>query len=141
MSPVGVLLAALGAFLFFTVGLVPPTSGQELPPGPKTIHRSSHPVESSPAAFETIQMVMDFAPGAWTPPHFHSGETFVLVLDGQMTVRVGENEQVYGPGEGWRELPYELHVAGNGTGENARIMVTFLLPKGAQLTTVAASAP
>jgi quercetin dioxygenase-like cupin family protein len=117
------------------------TTGQELPPGPTTVYRSTFEVANQPALFDTIQMVLDFAPGAWTPPHSHGGETLILVQEGQMTLRQGDTETTYGPGESWREMPGAIHAAGNTTTERARVFVTFLLPKGAQLTTLAAAAP
>ena len=136
--PPFVLLALVG--LLILTGRAGPTVGQELPPGPTTVHRSSFEVADQPATFDSIQMVLDFAPGAWTPPHFHDGETLVLVLEGEMTVRQDGVETTYRAGEGWRETPRVIHAAGNAAADKARIAATFLLPKGAQLTTVAPAA-
>jgi quercetin dioxygenase-like cupin family protein len=116
------------------------TTGQDLPPGPTTVHRLAFAVTDQPATFETIQMVLDFAPGSWTPPHTHGGETFVTVLEGEITVRQYGSETTYRVGEGWRETPGAVHAAGNTTAEKARVFVTFLLPAGAPLTTVVSAA-
>jgi len=116
------------------------TTGQELPPGPTTVGRLAYAVTNQPASFETIQMVLDFAPGSWTPPHTHGGETFVTVLEGEITVRQHGSETTYRTGEGWREMPGVVHAAGNMTAEKARVFVTFLLPEGAPLTTVVSAA-
>jgi quercetin dioxygenase-like cupin family protein len=133
------LLATLVTLLAFS-GSAGLATSQELPPGPTTVGRLGYAVTDQPASFETIQMILDFAPGSWTPPHTHGGETFVTVLEGEVTVRQHGSETTYRAGEGWRELPGAVHAAGNMTHEKARVFVTFLLPEGAQLTTVVSAA-
>jgi quercetin dioxygenase-like cupin family protein len=132
-------LATLVTLLAFSGSAVLTTS-QELPPGPTTVGRLAYAVTDQPASFETIQMVLDFAPGSWTPPHTHGGETFVTVLEGEITVRQHGSETTYRAGEGWREMPGAVHAAGNMTAEKARVFVTFLLPESAPLTTVVSAA-
>jgi hypothetical protein len=44
-------------------------------------------------------------------------------------------------GEGWREIPGAIHAAGDVGDGQARVLATFLLPKGTQLTTVASAPP
>ncbi len=134
------LLAVSLLFMLTLVGSPRPTAGQEIPPGPTTVLRSSFAVADLQAPFDAIQMVMDLEPGAWTPPHSHGGETLVTVLEGEMTVREEGVETTYRVGESWRETPGAVHAAGNTAADKARIFVTFLLPKGAPLTTVQQSA-
>jgi len=110
--------------------------GQDLPPGPTVKVRSNLEAANLPVQFDAIQMVLDFAPGAWTPLHSHGGEVFVTVLEGEMTVRDQAGERVYKPGDTWIEHPGDVHQAGNVGDVKASVFVTFLLPKGAQLTTV-----
>lgn len=52
-----------------------------------------------------------------------------------MVVREKGSEKVYKPGESWAEIPGEYAVVGNPGSSRAVIAVTFLLPKGAALTT------
>jgi LPXTG-motif cell wall-anchored protein len=112
--------------------------GQELPPGPTTLQPLSRlPLEASSDVFEEAQVLtLDFAPGAWTPLHSHGGLTMVRVLEGEMTRRAHGAVDVFGPGAGWIEEPGDVHAAGNEGAEPARVLVTFLLPAGAPLTTV-----
>lgn len=126
------VLAVLALLLSYTVAV-----GQELPPGPTPVSRSSFEVTAPPAAFDTINLVLDFAPGAWTPMHTHGGEGIVTVLEGTITYRAEDGqERTVAAGEHWLEHPGHLHAAGNDTDTNARVVATFLLPKGAELTTV-----
>ncbi len=106
------------------------------PPGSTT--RAQFRTAGAPIAgrFEVVHLVLDFAPGAWTPPHTHGGQGIVTVLGGTMTRRAEGVETVYRPGESWIE-PGSVHEAGNATADPAAVMVTFLLPEGAPLTTVA----
>lgn len=112
-------------------------SAQVLPPGPNFTIQSTFDGQAVPGPYELVQIILDFAPGAWTPSHSHGGQVFVTVLSGTMTVRDDAGERLYGVGDTWREMPGDHHVAGNATGENARVLGTFLLPQGASLTTVA----
>lgn len=126
--------------MFAALALWPASAlGQELPPGPTTAYPLGRmPLDHQPGPFEETQsLILEFAPGAWTPLHSHGGLTLVRVLEGEMTRRVQGTEDQFRPGEGWVETPGEVHAAGNAGGTPARVLVTFLLPKGAPLTTVA----
>ena len=113
---------------------------QPAPPAPTTRHQFRTEGVPVPGPFEVAHIILDFAPGAWTPPHTHPGQTVVTVLEGTVTRRGGGADAVYRAGENWVE-PGVVHQAGNDTGAKASVMGSFLLPKGAPLTTVAATAP
>jgi quercetin dioxygenase-like cupin family protein len=110
--------------------------GQQPPPGPSVRFQTKFEIANQPAEFEIIQMVLDFAPGAWTPPHTHGGPIFATLMEGELTVRGNGGESKYGAGKTFVEIPGEVLEVGNATGLNARVLVTALLPKGAALTTV-----
>ncbi len=135
MRPLRIVALVIAALALWPA----PVLGQDLPPGPTTIHPLGRmPVEHDPGRFEETQtVILDFAPGAWTPLHSHGGLTLVRVLEGEMTRRIHGTEDLFRAGEGWVETPGDVHAAGNAGGTPARVLVTFLLPKGAPLTTVA----
>jgi quercetin dioxygenase-like cupin family protein len=112
------------------------SGGQQAPPGPTVRHQFRAEGATVASPFEVVHLVLDFGPGAWTPPHTHGGQGIVTVLGGTMTRRVAGVETVYRPGENWIE-PGVVHQAGNDAADPAAVMVTFLLPKGAPLTKVA----
>jgi len=128
-------VAVLGALLLLPIGLA---RGQELPPGPTTEQPLTRlPLEADQGGFDEAQVLtLDFAPGDWTPLHSHGGLTLVRVLEGQMTRKAHGIVDVFGPGEGWAEEAGDIHAAGNDGDLPARVLVTFLLPTGAPLTTV-----
>lgn len=119
-----VLLLPLGAVL-----------GQA-PPGATTRINAKSAGVTPPAQFELIQLVIDFAPGAWTPVHKHGGQGFVTVIAGEVTRRSEGVQTIYKTGETWVESADHFHDAGNNTNEPARVLASFLLPAGATLTTV-----
>ena len=116
-----------------------PVAAQDLPPGPTTVRPLARmPIEGGTSRFDEVQtLILDFPPGTWTPLHSHGGLTLVRVLEGEMTRRIGTTEDVFRAGEGWVETPGDVHAAGNSGTAPARVQVTFLLPQGAPLTTVA----
>jgi quercetin dioxygenase-like cupin family protein len=131
------MLVAIFVGLFAFIFRVGAASGQELPPGPQVVYRTTMDVSNPPAAFETINLVLDFAPGAWTPLHTHGGQGIVTVLEGELVHRPeGGEERRLRPGESFLETPGHAHIAGNDSQANTRVLFTALLPKGAQLTTV-----
>ncbi len=116
-------------------------SSEQPPPGPTKVYESKVAVASPPAQADLIQVMLDFAPGAWTPPHTHGGQTLNTVLEGEITLRENGADKTLKPGEGWSDTPDQVHAAGNAGAMKASLAVAFLLPKGAQLTTVQAAAP
>jgi quercetin dioxygenase-like cupin family protein len=104
--------------------------------GPTTVAQGTFRIPTPPAAFEVVQLLLDFPPGAWTPPHSHGGPTLVTVLDGEVTELRAGGERRFGPGEGWTENAGDLHAAGNNGAAKASVAATILLRTGAELTTV-----
>jgi quercetin dioxygenase-like cupin family protein len=117
------------------------TPSDAAPPGPTTAFQSRRVQLAEPdLAFDEAATTMrGFSPGAWTPQHSHAGLTLVGVLDGDMTVRNGEQESVYTQGDLWIEQPGNVHAAGNTTPADASVAVTFLQRRGQPVTTVAAA--
>lgn len=125
------LLAVLG--LVSTAGVA---FGQP-PAGPTTVAEQRFEAANPPAQAEVLQVVLDFAPGSWTPVHTHGGPVYVTVLAGEVTLRMGGSDQKFGVGEGWIDNPDEPHAAGNDGAAAARVVATFVLPQGATPTIVA----
>jgi quercetin dioxygenase-like cupin family protein len=89
-----------------------------------------------PGPIEVVQLTVDFSPGSWTSVHSHGGQAINLVLAGDITLREDGAERPHKAGQGWTDSTGRFHSAGNtGSGE-ARLLTTFLLPKGAPQTTV-----
>jgi len=69
-----------------------------------------------------------FEPGQEQKAHAHADQDKVyLVLDGQGTFRVGEQEQVLGPGQATMAPAGEEHGVANHSGSRLRVLV-FMAP-------------
>src|SRR5438477_12800545 len=85
--------------------------------------------------YDVIQLMLEFRPGAWTPPHTHGGYLLVSPQDGEMTVRDSRGvETKYKTGASFVETPGEYLEVGNATSTGVHVAVVALLPKGGVLT-------
>jgi quercetin dioxygenase-like cupin family protein len=135
--------AGIAAILALAVVVLPVAQAAspqgQLPPGPSTRFRSDFDAAGAPDQFALVQLVLDFEPGAFTPVHTHGGLAYVTVLEGDMTVREDGAERTYAAGETWVEIPGEFAAVGNPGASAASILVSFLVPPGAPLTSVRAA--
>jgi quercetin dioxygenase-like cupin family protein len=134
-APIYLVALLLG---LLPVGAALAHEGHQATPGPVFRHMTRFDVANAPERFDHIMLVLDFAPGAWTPPHTHGGYVYTTVIDGEMSGRMAgmpATEKKYRVGETWVETPGEYMEVGNTGGARARLLVTALLPKGVPLTT------
>jgi quercetin dioxygenase-like cupin family protein len=106
------------------------------PAGPAVAYQAIFPNLTMAGQFDELMVVLDFAPGAGVPLHVHGGPTLVTVLDGAITLTERGMQQSYRAGESWTETPGNRHEAVNGGATPARVVVSFLVPKGAEATTL-----
>jgi quercetin dioxygenase-like cupin family protein len=112
------------------------------PPGPTVPFQGAYPVTVAAGEYELVNLVLDFAPGAEIPLHFHGGPAVVVGMEGELTLRPqGSPERKLGPGAVVNEKMGAIHVMTNTSSANARILAGVLLPKGAELTTLVSQAP
>jgi quercetin dioxygenase-like cupin family protein len=103
----------------------------------------SQALPSQPGTDITI-ITVDYPPGGSTPPHEHPGYTYAYVLQGAVVSQLdGQKPATYKAGQMWTETPHEHHmVSKNATAsEPARLLVFFLAPHGAPLTTFLGHTP
>lgn len=83
-------------------------------------------------------MVVEFPPGAVSPPHHHGGSVTVYVLDGTIRSQLqGQPAMVYSEGQTFFEAPGIVHLLAENVSatEPARILAVFVADDGATLTT------
>ena len=75
----------------------------------------------------TVVAKFTFGPNSSTGWHTHPGKTFVAVKTGTFTVYHAKDcaPRVYGPGDGFVELPSTVHVGRNETGSTVELGVVF----------------
>jgi quercetin dioxygenase-like cupin family protein len=93
----------------------------------------AHPIANVPG--KTLSaVVVNYAPGAKTPPHRH-GQSFVVgyVLEGSIRSKIDNGQEIiYRAGESWTEKPGAHHlVSENGSStEPARLLAIFVADTG-----------
>ncbi|HST04022.1 MAG TPA: cupin domain-containing protein [Chloroflexia bacterium] len=109
------------------------------PPGPTVPFQGDYPISVTAGDYDLVNLVLNFAPGASIPLHYHGGPVVVVGLEGMLTLRPeGGSEHMVMPGDVMNEKAGARHVMINTGTSNASIMAGVLLPKGAELTTVVA---
>src|SRR5947208_707520 len=107
------------------------------PAGPTISYQGDYPLTVAAGDYGLTYLVLDFAPGAEIPLHYHCGPALVVGIDGTLTLRPeGAAEHMLGPGQVMDEPAGAKHVMINTSNADARIMAGVLLPKGAELTTL-----
>jgi quercetin dioxygenase-like cupin family protein len=123
-----------------TLGL-PLGAAADDPPAPTQRHL--YRVAGLPAAgpMEIVTFVLEFPPGAATPPHSHPGLTLATVLEGEVTFDTQGAKKTYRVGESFVELPGDVGVAANTGATRTRVMASIILPKGAAPSTPQPGSP
>jgi quercetin dioxygenase-like cupin family protein len=107
------------------------------PPGPTVPFQGSYPISVTTGEYDLVNLVLDFAPGASIPWHFHGGPAVVVGMEGELTLRPkGGAERKLRATEVVNEKAGAIHEMVNTSNANARILAGVLLPKGTELTTL-----
>src|SRR6478736_6125343 len=130
------ILGLAMAILFTGSAAFAHTNAQDGPPAPTVVYQAAMPLADAGGDASLLGIVINFAPGQGFPVHTHGGPLVVQVLEGAITLRENDMVMVYKAGESWTEMPGHQHAAVNEGTTNARVWVSALLPKGAELTTV-----
>ena len=105
--------------------------------GPSVTFEGTFPVTVEAGDYDLVYLVLDFAPGAGIPLHYHGGPALVVGMEGDLTLRPeGGMEHVVTPGMVVNEKALVQHTMTNLSEADTRILAVILLPKGQELTTV-----
>src|SRR5919199_2797486 len=113
----------------------PGLSSQNARPGPAISYQATLDVQSRPSPLEVAHFVVELPAGAWTARHTHGGPGLVVVTDGEVTVERGGAQERFRREQSWQESTDMVHRAGNVSAAPAAVFASFLLPRGATLTT------
>jgi len=119
------------------------TVTEQAPSRPTTSFEAWFDVEQPPTLpFEAVQLIVDFPVGAKVARHLHGGPGYITMLDNELTMWIGaEAGRSYGANESFVE-PYRVVAEGaNLSAAPSSLLVTYLIPVGAAVTTLEAAAP
>jgi quercetin dioxygenase-like cupin family protein len=112
-------------------------AGQAMAPsGPTAAYQGKYPLTVKAGDYELQTVVLDFAPGATVPRHFHGGYVVGTVLSGELTLTEKGSSRVVKTGDSWTENIGDQHSVINAGMVPVRVAVSILLPKGAEFTTL-----
>jgi quercetin dioxygenase-like cupin family protein len=103
-----------------------------------TAHTISSNALPHVASKNITTMVVEFPPGAVSPPHHHGGSVTVYVLEGTIRSQLqGRPAMIYTEGQTFFEPPGIIHLLAENVSatEPARILAVFVADDGATLTT------
>jgi quercetin dioxygenase-like cupin family protein len=133
------LVALALTVVLFSAGMSPSIpAAADGPPRPVMTLTAVFTVEpplTSP--FEAVQMVVDFPAGSRVGRHTHGGPGHITMLQNELTMWIGaEPMRTYRERESFVE-PFRLVAEGANLGpEPSSVLVTYLLPIGAPVTTL-----
>jgi quercetin dioxygenase-like cupin family protein len=105
-------------------------------PSPVVVDSGTCSVTVGGAEYDLITIVQDFPAGAGIAAHQHGGNLLVTVITGALTLHESGGDRVVKAGESFTESPGNTHSVVNAGPSQARIAISVLLPKGAELTTM-----
>lgn len=104
-------------------------SATQSAPPPQVVTQALFEVAEPPADYEVVHQVLDYAPDTWALPAENDGDTFITVVQGELTARdEDDSETVYAPGSTRVEALAISYERGNTGDEAVRIVTTTLVP-------------
>ena len=103
---------------------------QESQFGPVVTYQAKFPLPSLASETEIVQQVIDLPPG-WRAERAYDGFVAGLILEGEVTLRIGSDRKVYKPGDAWMAQAGTVVTEENNGPKHARVFVSYLVRKGA----------
>ena len=130
-------MAVVSALLILAAVQATPAPGFSTPPAAQPPGITRTPLQQhdlSVAGWETVQMRVDFAPGATAPRHVHAGDEIVYVLKGKIEYRMdGQPRASLGEGDVLFIPKGKPHSAANVGLETASELATYVVEKNKPL--------
>lgn len=104
-------------------------------PGPNIVGTATYPINVKEGNYDLVSQVIDLPPGGVIPKHQHGGPAVAQVLTGEITVTDAMGEKVVKAGQMFTESGGYVHMAANKGSVTTRVAVSYLIPKGADVTT------
>ena len=117
-------------------GMVTVATAQTGSPAPVNIVLQSFPIAVAAGDYELINQVLDLPAGSGVPNHMHGGPVVVTVITGEVTLIEAGSERVVKSGESWTESVGYVHAIANRGTLTARVVASYLIPKGTARTTM-----
>ncbi len=105
-------------------------------PSPMVVGMAKFPIAVKAGDYNLIAQIIDLPPGAVVPRHTHGGPVAVQVITGEVTLITASGSTTVKAGGMFTENPGLVHSAANKGYATTRVAVAYLIPKGAEVTTL-----
>jgi quercetin dioxygenase-like cupin family protein len=102
-------------------------------PSPRNLHQARMEVTNLAGPLDLYHQLLELAPGAQLPRHYHPGPELGIVIEGEVTLLKATEIKV-GAGESFVNAAGEFHGAISATDQVARVVTTHLVPAGLRMT-------
>ena len=100
------------------------------------------PADTAQALLETVIVQALFPPGSGTGIHSHPGDEYATVIEGMVELRrAGEPPRQIHAGQAYHNTRGAIHETLNPSANPARVVSTFIIPKGQTLVQPEKSPP
>jgi len=105
-------------------------------PGPVNVGTAKFPITVKAGDYDLIAQVLDLPPGGMVPKHTHGGPVVVQVISGEITLTDATGSKTVKAGGMFTENAGTVHSAANNGSVPTRVSVSYLIPKGVEVTTL-----
>jgi hypothetical protein len=98
--------------------------------GPAVTYEAKFPLPALATETEIVQQVIDLPPG-WRKDGAYHGFVAGLIMEGEVTLRIGRDRKSYKPGDAWMAQAGTVVTKENNTPKQARVFISYLVRKGA----------
>ena len=145
-APRWLVVAVVLVALAVPVGIAVATPSQGVTPTPigrgtfdERVKINTGTIKAKIKPSDFVVLGLHFAPGGTTGWHSHPGPAMVVVQEGTFTLYNASDRKCrphrYGPGQAFVDRGGgNVHIGRNETDQPVRVLVTFVLPKGAPTT-------
>ena len=102
---------------------------------PKIVGTGTFPINVKAGDYDLITQVIDLPPGGMIPKHTHGGPVVGYVVTGAVTLTDATGTHTVKAGESFNENVGTVHSGANNGSGPVRVSVSYLIPKGAEVTT------
>ena len=136
MKPSRLFFASVACAAIAVGTFVASAQSQPATTGPVNVATNKFPITVTAGDYDLVNQVLDFPPGSSVPNHVHGGPVVLSVLSGELTVVDATGDHLVKAGQSATEKSGYVHAAYNRGTAPARVSLSYLVPKGAALTTM-----
>jgi quercetin dioxygenase-like cupin family protein len=103
---------------------------------PVIVATKAEPITVTAGSYLLINQVIDLPPGGMIPKHVHGGPAVVTLLSGVLVATDKTGAHTLKAGQSFYEPAGYAHAVANKGTVTARVSVSYLIPKGANVITM-----